>query len=163
MAELQAIANINDNSADRLAIAKYFGALDEFCNQKIEIFHDKMELETQLRAHIETLTDGLRESLMIVHEREKDFTVLHGEREDFVQKVRSGILSNFPANFFKFAFQIHKLEQRIASLRNANFLNCSRCQNLKSYVNFFKDKFQAFVIERKEMLKEMAGIRWVSQ
>uniref|UniRef100_A0A1B0GH39 Uncharacterized protein n=1 Tax=Lutzomyia longipalpis TaxID=7200 RepID=A0A1B0GH39_LUTLO len=116
------------------------------CDDQVTIERHFGQLERCLRdtkdqgCRIKELEDALRQSVLIVSEREKDFISLEESKGQLSEKVK-------------------KLEQRIASLQNAKFLRCKLCQRLTKRLELLNEKFHILLQEKRSRLQELTNIR----
>lgn len=55
--------------------------------------------------------------------------------------------------------QLHKLEQRVASLQNAQFLRCKYCQKVPEYLKVLRGKLAAIFNEQQRGIQEMSKLK----
>lgn len=59
--------------------------------------------------------------------------------------------------------QLHKLEQRVASLQNAQFLRCKYCQKVPEYLKVLRVQLVAIFQEQQRGIQEVSNLKWVTQ
>lgn len=106
------------------------------------------------------LTEGLKETMVLFTEREESFDSLARINKEQERKVgvdskekEMRTLSNV------LSLQLHKLEQRAASLQNAQFLRCKYCQKVPEYLKVLREKLAAIFNEQQRGIQEMSKLK----
>ena len=55
--------------------------------------------------------------------------------------------------------QLHKLEQRVASLQNAQFLRCKYCQKVPEYLAVLKEKLAGIFQEQRRAIQDVSKLK----
>ena len=64
-----------------------------------------------------------------------------------------------PLTLLLLLLQLHKLEQRVASLQNAQFLRCKYCQKVPEYLGVLKGKLAGIFQEQRRAIQDVSKLK----